>query len=65
MCSVVGCSSDVAVGAHVHAININRGTNFQHWIVPMCHGCNRSPDDLVLDSRVALISANTQEMGCY
>lgn len=65
MCSIVGCSNGVAVGAHVVAVNIDRGSNFQHWIVPLCHGCNMSADDLVLDSRVALISANTKEMGCY
>lgn len=64
-CSVIGCSNPATVGAHVHELTSKRGGDWSHWIVPMCHRCNMSPDDLPVDIRVALISANTQAMGCY
>lgn len=62
-CSVVPCGNDATLGAHVQILD-NR-TSGQHWIVPMCDGHNRLDDDLWLDGRVTLVSANRQKMGCY
>jgi hypothetical protein len=63
MCSVLGCSNDVDVGAHIH--NAHGLARNHHWIVLMCHQCNMSNDALRLKGDVKLISANTQQMGCY
>jgi hypothetical protein len=64
-CAVLGCGNDATLGAHVHEITSKRGKNWQQWIAPLCHPCNMSTDDLELDSRVMLVSANTCLMDCY
>lgn len=64
-CVVLGCSNEATVGAHVHEITTARGAHWKQYIVPMCHACNMSAEDLEIDSRVTLVSANTQFMGCY
>lgn len=65
MCAVLGCANDVAVGAHVHELTTKRGANWEQFIVPLCQPCNMSRDDLLVDVRIELVSANTQLMGCY
>jgi hypothetical protein len=63
-CSVLGCSDVATVGAHVVDVS-RRGTKPRHWIVPTCHQCNMASDELAIKVSVALVSANTQLMGCY
>ncbi len=62
MSVVLGCSNDIEVGAHVEMLN---RTDAFHYIVPTCHPCNMSMDDLPLKYGVDSIAANTKFMGCY
>jgi hypothetical protein len=61
-CPVIRCGGDAVLGAHVTIVD--HGTRHE-WIVPMCHGCNQDPDDLLIDGRIDPVPANTQETGCY
>ena len=53
------------VGAHV--MHLDNRSSWEHWISPMCHVHNhyRTEGGIWLDSRVVLVSANTQRMSCY
>jgi hypothetical protein len=64
MCSVLGCSSDAAHGAHVMLVDKRHDRG--HYIVPMCNGCNHpnNTKEMFIDSRVEPISANKQQLGC-
>jgi hypothetical protein len=42
-----------------------RGVKPRHWIVPTCHHCNMTDDELAVKIDVALVSANTALMRCY
>jgi hypothetical protein len=42
-----------------------RGCRPHHWIVPTCHWCNMSRDELAIKMTVVLISANTRLTRCY
>lgn len=57
-CSVLGCSNEAEVGAHV--IHTDKRTSNKQWIVPLCRPCNHKYNDknMPIDSRVDLISAN-------
>ncbi len=56
-CSIVGCSYNAAVGAHVVKYN---SLDKNHYIVPMCQGHNLSDDNFITVER-QLISANVNE----
>lgn len=64
-CSVLGCSNEASVGAHV--LDMDGRAGWEEWIVPMCHSHNHHSNDeeMWLDSRIILVSANTKRMGCY
>lgn len=64
-CATLRCQNLAEVGAHVHELTSNRGSNWRQWIVPLCKSCNNSRQDLELEGHVALVSANTQSMRCY
>jgi hypothetical protein len=63
-CAVLGCSDIATVGAHVVDVS-RRGARPHHWIVPTCHHCNMTGDELAIKISVYLVSANTRLMGCY
>ena len=64
-CGVLGCVEHARVGAHVQMLD-NRCT-WHWWIAPLCysHNHHRNYGPMWLDSRVALVSANSQVTGCY
>jgi hypothetical protein len=62
ICGVYGCGEMATVGAHVE---IMRGQDRGHYIVPTCHACNMNPEIMDLKADVIAVSANTQFMGCY
>lgn len=64
-CAVLGCTNLAEVGAHVRILDRRSGDGL--YIAPLCRACNihHNTDEMWLDSRVDLISANTQAMGCY
>ena len=64
VCAALGCSDSVLVGAHVVDVS-RRGMRPLHWIVPTCHRCNMTSDELAIKITVEMISANTRLMGCH
>lgn len=63
-CAALGCSATATVGAHVRDVSRSRAKP-RHWIVPTCHHCNMTRDELAIKIEVDLVSANTQIMKCY
>lgn len=55
-CSVSGCSSAPALGAHVFNSSING-----EKIIPMCSSCNGLTTTFTLRENVKLVSANKSE----
>lgn len=65
ICGAYGCGKPAQVGAHVHKI-VGRGrADWREYIVPFCHACNMTSDEIDLKVGVILVPANTQVMGCY
>jgi len=56
-CSVIGCSFEAEVGAHVIKCN---SSDTNHYIVPICHGHNQTDDECFTVNKT-LISANVKE----
>ena len=58
VCAVVGCGRHATVGAHV--ISVDRRNDHQWWIAPFCsrHNNYRFDENVFLDSRITLVSAN-------
>jgi hypothetical protein len=57
-CAVLGCGRPAGVGAHVRSVD--RRTDVRWWIAPFCkyHNHYRRTEELYLDSRITLVSAN-------
>ena len=60
-CSVAGCDGPAALGAHVYYAD---GIDPSQYIVPMCHQCNSSDDDMPLRPDVTPAPVRSTLTGC-
>lgn len=63
ICATWGCSGDAEVGAHVRDQDNRSG--HEHWIVPLCRGCNNKTEDFFVKNGVFLVPANKAITGCF
>lgn len=57
-CSVLGCSNDATLGAHIY--NTNPEVTGE-YIIPACDECNKRSEKFSLKESTCLVSANKQK----